>query len=590
MADTPQSIITNIHEYGLDTDGMLTFASFGEASAGFGKLLKTSYNNFLGGCRLQLSNIGHAPSSVEISATRYEGTSLSLPQSEITIDGDSTIEVNICSIDETSSYGEVSIIPSSTERIIGYLIRESSAISRFKTSLRPRSLCLADISITNSPLSLQAEGAPGSIVVTNTSSVSATNIQSEFKGTALEGQVTETQNTCGTLEAGSSCTLSFTPGNTAVPLTEFSIFADNVKAVPAQMEIASPQPIALIGVNPSSLSFSVNSSASVTVTNNSTTSISADNIAATIPGGSDISVQSTTCGASLGVGASCSITFTSPHHAGPVSVAIAGTNTNSLNLPVTVTQTAQISITGPSMNERMVSVGSQTPLSLEVTNDAASVVNVNSLTISNTTNCSGISVDDSNCASLAPGASCTLHLTSTLPYAPCEITISGDNAGNSPSTLVAFNYLGGIVFEEENGIGKVVTEPLENNQEATSQWTSVFTTIAASSSSNGVSNTDAIVADNGCSDNPGSCAAQRCRDIGPDWYLPAANELTAANSSLCSNQGIPCNFGSFVAGVYHSSTSLTMTAANMVSFPSGDVNPFMKTFNTNVRCIRSFTP
>ncbi|RYB50678.1 hypothetical protein D7260_16395, partial [Legionella pneumophila] len=65
---------------------------------------------------------------------------------------------------------------------------------------------------------------------------------------------------------------------------------------------------ATITVNPSSLNFVAGNNGLVTVTNSMGSPEPAENVAATIPGGSNISVQSTTCGASLAIGASCTIT------------------------------------------------------------------------------------------------------------------------------------------------------------------------------------------------------------------------------------------------------------------------------------------
>ncbi|HAT1816611.1 TPA: DUF1566 domain-containing protein [Legionella pneumophila] len=345
---------------------------------------------------------------------------------------------------------------------------------------------------------------------------------------------------------------------------------------------------ATITVNPSSLNFVAGNNGLVTVTNSMGSPEPAENVAATIPGGSNISVQSTTCGASLAVGASCTITFASGTQEGPTTIPIAGDNTNTVNVDVTVTSQPQIRITNPIQQSRVVAV-SGAALSLEVTNDAGSAVNANAITVSNMAACPNLSVDDSNCASVAPGASCTLELTSNSPYAPCTITVSGSNTANSPTTLIAFSYLGGLVFQESAGSGKVV---IDVAQGFNSKWTNTNSDIAgATSPDDGVGNTNAIVLDAACTGSPGNCAAQRCRNLGVDWYLPARNELSAVHGALCSNLAIPCNFGGFSSAFHWSSSQNASSNAWVVNFPSGNGNLGSKSFGAPpVRCVRAFTP
>ena len=69
------------------------------------------------------------------------------------------------------------------------------------------------------------------------SDITATNITSDFTGTALEGKVTETGNTCASVAPNGSCTLTYTPGNTDVTLTSFTIKGDNTNSVTAQIGI-----------------------------------------------------------------------------------------------------------------------------------------------------------------------------------------------------------------------------------------------------------------------------------------------------------------------------------------------------------------
>ncbi|WP_207385031.1 hypothetical protein [Legionella fairfieldensis] len=442
----------------------------------------------------------------------------------------------------------------------------------------------ATITVSPSALNFVA-GTNGLVTVTNslTSPEPANNVVATIPfGSPISVQST----TCGaSLAIGASCTITFTAPTAEGP-TIIGISGSNTNTANVAVTVTAI-PLATLSVNPTTLLFAENSTGNITVTNNAGSPVAAENVIATIPGGSNISVQSTTCGASLAIGASCTITLASSTQEGPTTIPIAGDNTNTVNVAVTVTSQPQISITNPVQQSRVVTVAGAS-LSLEITNDAGSAVNANAITVSNQAACPDLSVNNSNCTSVAPGASCTLELTSNSPYAPCTITVSGSNTANSPTALIAFSHLGGLVFEESGGSGKVV---IDMAQEFSNQWTSNFSDIASATSlDDGVSNTNAIVADLACSTDPGECAAQRCRNIGIDWYLPAINELSTVRSALCSNAAIPCNFGGFLALIYWSSSQFDDSNAWAASFPSGSDGGNLKVFVPPVRCIRAFTP
>ena len=440
--------------------------------------------------------------------------------------------------------------------------------------------------ITVNPSSLNfVAGNNGLVTVTNSmgSPEPAENVVATIPGGS---NISVQSTTCGaSLAIGASCTITFTAPAAEGP-TNVGISGSNTNTATVAVTV-TPVPMATISVNPTTLLFAENSTGDVTVTNNADSPVAAENVVATIPGGSNISVQSTTCGVSLAIGASCTITFASGTQEGPTTIPIAGDNTNTVNVDVTVTSQPQISITNPIQQSRVVAV-SGTALSLEVTNDAGSAVNANAITVSNKAACPNLSVDDSNCTSVTPGASCTLELTSNSPYAPCTITVSGSNTANSPTTLIAFSHLGGLVFQESAGSGKVV---IDVAQGFNSQWTGTYSDIAgATSLDDGVGNTNAIVADTACLNDTNNCAAQRCRNLSVDWYLPARNELSAVHGALCSNLAIPCNFGGFSSAFYWSSSQDGSYDAWFVNFPSGNDNFFNKNFGRPVRCVRAFTP
>lgn len=108
----------------------------------------------------------------------------------------------------------------------------------------------AVITVTGSPLTLTVNGATGQLTINNTSTeVAATNISSDFTGTALEGNVTETGNACANVPPGGSCILTYTPGNTVVAQTNFTIQGTNTNALSAAIAIQSGSKLTAINPN-----------------------------------------------------------------------------------------------------------------------------------------------------------------------------------------------------------------------------------------------------------------------------------------------------------------------------------------------------
>lgn len=350
--------------------------------------------------------------------------------------------------------------------------------------------------------------------------------------------------------------------------------------------LAKPAVGVTISVNPFILLIAEHSTGIVTVTNDANSSAAANNVTATIPNGSGMTIQSTTCGSSLAIGASCAITFASSTVEGPITIPVKGDNTNTANVYAAVTDQPLISITGPAQQSRIVPTDGVSTLNLEITNDPNSLFNA-TITVTDKSSCPNLSVNASNCTNVVPGSSCQLALSTTTPYAPCTITIGG-NTANSPTTLIAFSHLGGLVFQQSGAHGKVV---IDAGAEFTSEWTfpSKAEVPGANSDEDGVGNTNAIVVNAACTNGTSNCAAYRCRAISPDWYLPAKNELQAVVFALCPGSSYPCAFGSFSSTFYWSSTQwFAATNAYSVDVPDGNFGPTDKYSSHPVRCIRDF--
>ena len=110
----------------------------------------------------------------------------------------------------------------------------------------------ATISITaGSPLYLTTSSVTGTLTITNNSPTEkALGIASNFTSTALNGFVTETGNTCSSVTAGASCTLTYTPGATVVAQTNFPIQGSNTTSVTGAISINAPGvPIIFLSTN-----------------------------------------------------------------------------------------------------------------------------------------------------------------------------------------------------------------------------------------------------------------------------------------------------------------------------------------------------
>jgi len=108
----------------------------------------------------------------------------------------------------------------------------------------------ATIYVSNSPLTLTTNGPVGTLIITNTSlSTTAVNVLSDFNGTALDGNVIESSNTCASIAPQASCTISYTPGSAIVTQTAFPIDGTNTNTVIAYIAIDSSVQLSSISPN-----------------------------------------------------------------------------------------------------------------------------------------------------------------------------------------------------------------------------------------------------------------------------------------------------------------------------------------------------
>jgi len=169
------------------------------------------------------------------------------------------------------------------------------------------------------------------------------------------------------------------------------------------------------------------------------------------------------------------------------------------------------------------------------------------------------------------------------------------NSGAPLTALYGKTYKGGLIFHLNtvSGAGLVARN---SDIPVSGDWGCLGTNTGASNVTSdppssgietvngarvgdGKDNTDSIIA--GC--NETTCAAFRCRDLSNVWSLPSRGELYLMYINLYIN-----GVGNFTDGYYWSSTEYNSDKAWGLNFITGAQNEWAKTYNDNVRPIRSF--
>lgn len=150
-----------------------------------------------------------------------------------------------------------------------------------------------------------------------------------------------------------------------------------------------------------------------------------------------------------------------------------------------------------------------------------------------------------------------------------------------------------LIYAGESSGNRIYTTVADQGQYMWANWHPTTST----SSTDGLSNTDTLV---GLSDAGAPYeAAQACRSLGNEWYLPASEELDILYENLVDQNGdntpggpLSATYGfntssSFPDGWYWSSTESNFRGAISQSFNDGSQNGAQNKLDTlNVRCVR----
>ena len=241
--------------------------------------------------------------------------------------------------------------------------------------------------------------------------------------------------------------------------------AANARVTPPLIP-AGPYAIAALAASPTSLAFGAQAVATtsaprtVTVTNSGT---GAANLSSITTGSSEFAVQSSTCGASLAIGASCSVGVT-------FAPSAAGARTGSLSfgglaaVPLTGTGT----VSGPALAAAPASLDFGTltaglasaPQTVTFSNPGTATTALTGITSTSTE----FAIQSSTCgASLAAGASCTVSV-SFAPAASGARSGALSAASSAPGSPLAVALTGtGVVLTGNQASGKPVTASSVNN-------------------------------------------------------------------------------------------------------------------------------
>ena len=453
----------------------------------------------------------------------------------------------------------------------------------------------APISVAGSPLSITVDGSTGDLTVTNTSEfVTALDIESDFSGTALEGNILETGNTCSSVAPGADCTLTFTSGDTVLAATQFTILGSNTEPVSASVQIVAPA-IATLSVDGSPLTLTANGpTGNLIVTNTSATTaldIASDFTGTALDG--NVVETGNTCN-NVAPAASCTLTFT------PGGTLVAATN---------------FSVQGSNTVELTPSIAIQSGTTLTAVNpNSGSAAGGTGITLTGTgfTGATAVTFDGIPATSVNVVNSTTVTAV-TPAHAAGVVDVVIDTPAGGATLLNSYTYLatavgqssgGGTIACLNGGFNNLIAASADNS--AGIEWGGLGTAVGAGAQSNtdGASNTTAIVDELG---NNGGVpyAAQLCNDyevdsqantpceVGntcyDDWFLPAGNNVTASGQLNClyTNQ---VAIGGFAAVDYYSSTESSASFSWFQDFDDGGQFLNSKNGELRVRCVRSFTP
>jgi len=244
-----------------------------------------------------------------------------------------------------------------------------------------------------------------------------------------------------------------------------------------------------------------------------------------------------------------------------------------------------------------VTLGRTTSSSFTVTNTGSAIAQNVSITLPS--GWTAVNQDISACITIAVSGSCNINLTSTAAYvAEGGIVVTGDNITSPPTTALATTVDGYLVW----AVSGTTSQVIATSDEAAEVWGD-FTTVSATSLTDGAGNTAAIDVSAGGAPSAGKNCFESTLGGAPTgtWYLPAICQMGSSGGNASCTTGLAnirtnltaLGFGSFAGGFYLSSTQNVTNLPYIWAFifsSNNQATPYSNTFATIYRCARSITP
>jgi hypothetical protein len=290
-------------------------------------------------------------------------------------------------------------------------------------------------------------GAPLTATLTNVGSATLTFSSIQVTG-ANAGDFTLSNNCGSSLAASAQCTLGVTFAPSAAGTRTASVvFTDNAAGSPQSLDLTGTGTAPGVGLSATTLTFGsqlVGTSSpaqTLTLTNNGNAALSITSFAITGTNAADFA-QTNTCGSSVAVGATCTISVTfKPSLVGTETASVTITD-NASGSPQAVALSGMGTASAASLSETSLTFASQSvgttsaaqTVTLSSTGSAA--LSITSIAITGT-NASDFAQTNTCGSSVAASATCTISVTFT-PTAGGSRTASvsiTDNGSGSPQTI-----------------------------------------------------------------------------------------------------------------------------------------------------------
>lgn len=334
----------------------------------------------------------------------------------------------------------------SSDQLWSSATNSPQSVSLTGTGVQPVTLSAATLSFGNQGVA--STSAAKTLTLTNNNSV-ALDFASIIIGGTNYNDFNQSATTCGTTLAGhASCTISvtFTP-STLAPESGTLTVTDDAGNSPQSATLTGTG-VAQVTLSATTIAFgnqamgTTSTAKNVTLTNNTSAPVTISPTTFVGSYGVDFAQSATTCGASIGGHASCTISFTFTPSTTNTETEIANFNDSATNSPQTVTLTGTglvpVSVTPASLAYANQTVGTTSAAkTVTVKNNLPTTLTITGIMITGLDPLEFLQSATTCGASLGSGASCTISITfKPAATGPRSAVLNvADSASTSPQTI-----------------------------------------------------------------------------------------------------------------------------------------------------------